>query len=150
MSETRPPRRMLRSVGAVLAGMVVGIALTLGVDELLHITGVFPPWGDPVGDKPLILATAYRIVFSIAGSYIIARLAPNRPMQHALVGGAIGFVVSIIGAVATWNGGPAFGPHWYPVALIITALPCAWVGGKLRVMQVQRPAQTSAGPAFPN
>jgi peptidoglycan/LPS O-acetylase OafA/YrhL len=150
MSETRPPRRMLRSVGAVLAGMIVGIALTLGLDELLHITGVFPPWGDPVGDKPLILATVYRIVFSIAGSYIIARLAPNRPMQHALVGGAIGFVVSIIGAVATWNSGPAFGPHWYPVALIITALPCAWVGGKLRVMQVQRPAQTSAGPAFPN
>ena len=150
MSETRPPRRMLRSVGAVLAGMVVGIALTLGVDELLHITGVFPPWGDPVGDKPLILATAYRLVFSIAGSYIIARLAPDQPMQHALVGGAIGFIVSIIGAVATWNSGPAFGPHWYPVALIITALPCAWVGGKLRVMQVQRPAQTSAGPAFPN
>jgi hypothetical protein len=141
---------MLRSVGAVLAGMIVGIALTLGLDELLHITGVFPPWGDPVGDKPLILAAAYRIVFSIAGSYIIARLAPDRPMQHAVVGGAIGFIVSIIGAVATWNGGPAFGPHWYPVALIITALPCAWFGGKLRVMQVQRPAQASAGPAFPN
>jgi peptidoglycan/LPS O-acetylase OafA/YrhL len=150
MSETRPPRRMLRSVGAVLAGMVVGIALTLGVDELLHITGVFPPWGDPVGDKPLILATAYRIVFSIAGSYIIARLAPNRPMQHALVGGAIGFVVSIIGAVATWNGGPAFGPHWYPVALIITALPCAWVGGKLRLMQLRLPAQASAGAVVSN
>ena len=31
---------------------------------------------------------------------------------------------------------PAFGPHWYPVALIVTAIPCAWLGGKLRVMQL--------------
>ena len=37
MSETYPPRRVIRSVGAVLAGMIVGIALTLGTDELLHI-----------------------------------------------------------------------------------------------------------------
>jgi hypothetical protein len=24
--------------------------------------------------------------------------------------------------------GPEFGPHWYPVSLIVTALPCAWLG----------------------
>ncbi len=41
-----------------------------------------------------------------------------------------------IGAVATRNAGPAFGPHWYPIALIVTALPTAWLGGKLRVMQL--------------
>ncbi len=148
MSETQPPRRMLRSIGAVLAGMLVGIVLTLGTDELLLLASVFPPWGQSVGDKPLILATAYRIVFSIAGSWIIARLAPDRPMQHALVGGVIGLIVSVIGAVATWNSGPAFGPHWYPLALIVTALPCAWAGGKLRVMQLRPPAQVGAGPAL--
>jgi hypothetical protein len=130
---------MLRSIGAVLAGMVVGIALTLGTDELLHIAGVFPPWGaSMVGyDKALLLATAYRIVFNIASSYIVARLAPDRPMLLALIGGAVGFVVSIVGAIATWNSGPAFGPHWYPVALIVTALPCAWIGGKLRLLQLR-------------
>jgi peptidoglycan/LPS O-acetylase OafA/YrhL len=149
MSETQPQRRVLRSIGAVLAGMVVGIALTLGTDELLHIVGVFPPWGQSmVGyDGALLLATAYRVVYAILGSYITARLAPNRPMQHALIGGAIGLVASIVGAVATWNGGPAFGPHWYPVALIFTALPCAWLGGKLRLMQLRQPARVSAGPA---
>jgi hypothetical protein len=52
-------------------------------------------------------------------------------MAHALAGGFIGLVVSTIGAFATWNRGPAFGPHWYPVALIILALPTAWLGGKL-------------------
>jgi hypothetical protein len=149
MGETNSLRRTLQSIGAVLVGMVVGIALTLGTDELLHVAGVFPPWGQSMTgyDGALLLATAYRVIYSIAGSYVIARLAPNRPMLHALVGGVIGLIVSVVGAVATWNGGPAFGPHWYPIALIVTALPCAWVGGKLRLMQLRQAAQVGAGPA---
>jgi hypothetical protein len=149
MGETNSQRRTLQSIGAVLAGMVVGIALTLGTDELLHVAGIFPPWGQSMTgyDGALLLATAYRVVYSIAGSYVIARLAPNRPMLHALVGGVIGLIVSVVGAVATWNGGPAFGPHWYPIALVVTALPCAWMGGKLRLMQLRQAAQVGAGPA---
>jgi hypothetical protein len=135
--ETRPPRRVLRSIGAVLAGMFVGIVLALGTDEVLHAVGVFPPWGQPVGDKPLLLATAYRIIYGIASCYIIARLAPDRPMQHALAGGVVGLIVSIVGTVVTWNAGPAFGPHWYPLALVATSLPTAWAGGKLRLMQLR-------------
>ena len=135
--ETRPPRRVLRSIGAVLAGMFVGIVLAIGTDEVLHAVGVFPPWGQPVGDKPLLLATAYRIIYGIASCYIIARLAPDRPMQHALAGGVVGLIVSIVGTVVTWNAGPAFGPHWYPLALVATALPTAWAGGKLRLMQLR-------------
>ena len=150
MSETKSSRHTLRSIGAVLAGMVVGIAITLGTDQLLHIAGVFPPWGQSmVGyDGALLLATAYRVVYAILGSYITARLAPNRPMLHALIGGVIGVIASTVGAVVTWNGGPAFGPHWYPIALIVTALPCAWVGGKLCLMQLRHLAGVGAGPAL--
>jgi hypothetical protein len=127
--------------------MAVGIVITLGTDQLLHIAGVFPPWGQSmVGfDGALMLATAYRVVSGVAGSYIIARLAPNRPMLHALIGGVIGLIVSVVGAVATWNGGPAFGPHWYPLALIVTALPSAWIGGKLRLAQLPSPAPAQVG-----
>lgn len=142
MSETQS-RHIARSIRAILAGFVFVFIITLGTDQLLHVTGVFPPWGaSMVGyDAALLLATAYRIVFGIAGSYITARLAPDRPMQHALLGGFIGLVLSIIGAAVTWNRGPAFGPHWYPLALVVTALPTAWVGGKLRLMQLrERPA----------
>jgi hypothetical protein len=84
----------------------------------------------------LLLATIYRTIYGILSTYITARLAPNRPMQHALAGGFIGFVVSMVGAAVTWNKGPAFGPHWYPVALVVLAMPMAWVGGKLRVIQL--------------
>ena len=138
IGETHPPRRFGRSIGALLAGMVVGIILTLGTDIVLHAIGVFPPWGQSmVGfDGPLLLATLYRTIYGVAGSYIIARLAPDRPMQHALVGGFVGLVVSIVGAAVTWNKGPAFGPHWYPLALVVLAMPQDWAGGKLRVMQL--------------
>jgi hypothetical protein len=118
--------------------MVVGIALSLGTDIVLHKVGVFPPWGESmVGfEGALLLATIYRTVYGVAASYIVARLAPDRPMGHALVGGALGLVVSIVGAAVTWNGGPAFGPHWYPLALVVLAMPQAWAGGKLRMMQL--------------
>jgi hypothetical protein len=117
--------------------MFVGIVLTLGTDIVLHAISVFPPWGaSMVGfNGPLLLATVYRTVYGVLGSYIIARFAPDRPMQHALVGGFVGLLVSTVGAVVTWNKGPAFGPHWYPLALIVLAMPQAWAGGRLYEMQ---------------
>jgi peptidoglycan/LPS O-acetylase OafA/YrhL len=93
------------------------------------MTGVYPPWGKNMSDGLFALATAYRLVFSVLGCYVIARLAPDRPMAHAMVGGAIGLVLCIAGAVSTWN--MDIGPHWYSVLLAVTALPCAWIGGKL-------------------
>jgi hypothetical protein len=129
--------RILKSIGAVLAGLLVGAVLSLGTDVVLHAARVFPPWDQPASDALLLLATAYRTIYSVAGSYITARLAPNRPMLHALVLGALGLAVSIVGAAVTWNKGPAFGPHWYPVALVVLAMPQCWVGGKLYEMQLR-------------
>ena len=151
MSETNPPRRIGKSITAVLVGMIVGIVATIVTDIVLHQIGVFPPWGASlVGyDGALGLATLYRAIYGIAASYIIARLAPDRPMQHALIGGLLGLVVGIVGAVVTWNKGPAFGPHWYPIALIVLAIPQAWVGGQLHAMQLrahqQHDGQTDTG-----
>jgi hypothetical protein len=138
ISEEGPQRRIGRSIVAVLAGMIVGIVLSLGTDLVLHMAHVFPPLGASMTgyDGPLLLATIYRTLYGVLSSYIAARLAPHRPMLHAIVLGALGFAVSILGAVVTWNKGPAFGPHWYPVALIVLALPTAWLGGKLRLAQV--------------
>jgi hypothetical protein len=135
MYETQSRRSIGRSVLAVLAGIAVGAALSIGTDSLMRAAGIFPKLGQQMSDGLFGLATAYRIVYGILGSYVIARLAPNRPMQHALIGGVLGLVVSIIGAVATWN--RDMGPHWYAIAIAVTALPCACAGGKLRVMQAR-------------
>jgi hypothetical protein len=41
VSETHRPRRMLRSIGAVLAGLLAIIILSSATDIALHATGVF-------------------------------------------------------------------------------------------------------------
>jgi surface polysaccharide O-acyltransferase-like enzyme len=142
VSETHRPRRILRSIGAVLAGLFVIIILSSATDMALHASGIFPPFGQPMADGLFLLATAYRIVYGVAGSYLAARLAPDRPMQHALALGVVGLAISIAGAAATWNAGPTFGPKWYPLAVIAIALPCAWAGGRLREMQVRARADS--------
>jgi len=134
---------MARSIAALFAGMAVGILLSLGTDVVLHAIGYFPPMGQPLSSGPLVVATAYRAVFGAVSSYIAERLAAYRPMMHAIVLGFVGLFVCIIGAVVTWNKGPAFGPHWYPVALVLLALPTAWLGGKLRESQLQAGSSAS-------
>jgi hypothetical protein len=130
-------KKTLKSIGAVLAGVLAGIVLSIGTDMALRAARVLPPLGQPAGDAPLLLATVYRTVYGVAGSYLTARLAPDRPMMHALVLGALGLAASIAGAAVTSNKGPAFGPHWYPLALIVLAMPQSWAGGRVREMQLR-------------
>ena len=123
--------RLVRSAGAILAGIAVSVTLELLTDLALHKAGLFPAPGQPAESGPLLAATIYRAIYGTIGAYITACLAPARPMLHALILGFLGFAVSIFGAAYTWNGGAEFGPHWYPVALVVLALPTAWLGGKL-------------------
>jgi hypothetical protein len=120
---------------ALLAGFVLVLILTLVTDVALQAAGVFSPRGQASSSGALILATVYRTLYGILGSYVTARLAPHHPMQHALLGGLIGFVLSAAGAVATWNHPETLGAHWYPLALVLLALPTAWVGGKIGTVQ---------------
>jgi hypothetical protein len=137
MNDTRAPRHLGRSIVAVLAGMLASIVVITLTDIVLHAAGVFAPWGQPNTAGPLLLAIAYRAFFGVAASYLTARIAPDRPLAHAMAGGLVGLVLGIVGAAVTWNRGPAFGPHWYPLALIIIALPCAWLGGTFCEMQLR-------------
>ena len=65
------------------------------------------------------------------GGWLTARLATADPMGHALKLGYVGTVLGLIGVVATWNAG--MGPRWYPIALMLLAIPQCWAGGKLFV-----------------
>ena len=119
-----------RSTGAVLAGLVAVVVLSLGTDQVMHVLNVYPPWGQPMRKPGLnLLALAYRCVYAVLGSYLAARLAPHHPMRHAMILGAVGFALSLAGAIATIP--MDLGPAWYPIALVVTALPCAWLGGLL-------------------
>src|SRR5262245_30835049 len=119
-----------RSVLAVIAGFVATAALSLGTDVVLHALHVFPPWGEPMSSGLFVLATIYRVAFTVLGGFITARIAPRKPMTHVLVLGIIGIAAATVGLAATWNRGPEFGPTWYAILLVVTALPCVWIGGQ--------------------
>jgi hypothetical protein len=123
-------RRPGRSVAAVLLGFGAVVVLSLGTDQILHVLAVYPPWGQPIHDAGLnLLALSYRTVYAVLGSYIAARLAPHHPMHHAVILGVVGLILSAVGAIATIP--LNLGPSWYPIALVLTAVPCAWLGGVL-------------------
>jgi len=135
MSEVPGQGSIGRSILSVVAGFIAVVVLSLGTDIMLHYVASFPKLGEVYSDSQFMWATIYRTIYGVVGSYITASLAPRRPMKHALIGGAVGLVLNLLGTVATWNHVPSLGPHWYPVSLMIGALPTAWLGGQIRVMQ---------------
>lgn len=122
-----------RSVWAVAAGVMVIVFVTTVVDILLHVFGVYPPMGQPMGDALSVLALSYRIVIGIGGAWLTARLAPRKPMKHALILGGVGSGLALIGLLVTWN--MDLGPKWYPISLVVLGIPQCWVGGRIRELQ---------------
>ena len=117
----------LKSIWAVFAGILVNVILSTATDFVLEKLGIFPP---PSGGLfitwMLALALAYRMVYTVLGGYVTAWAAPQNPMKHVWILGGIGIVLGSIGVVVGWN----LSQHWYPIALVITAIPCTWLGGK--------------------
>src|SRR5262249_27011146 len=85
MAAVREWPRGWRSAAALLPGFLAVVVLSLGTDQVLHALDVYPPWGEPMHSTSLnLLALTYRTVYAVVGSYVAARLAPDRPMAHAL------------------------------------------------------------------
>jgi hypothetical protein len=78
----------------------------------------------------VVTATIYRSIFTVGGGYITAALAPNPPMRYVMILGIIGLALGTLAAIVTIPMG--LGPAWYPIALAVLALPCVWLGGKLK------------------
>ena len=120
--------KTLKSIGAILAGMIAIFALSTLTDVVLEKSGLMKL---PFADNPLwlmILVTLYRNIYVLAGSYVTASLAPGEPMKHSIILASIGFILGIAGAVVMWH----VPPHWYPIALIILGWPSCWLGAKLK------------------
>lgn len=125
-----PPRRLGRSVLAVVAGLGVNVLLAMAADQAAYAAGLFPQPPEVTYETvPYVIATAYRAAFGIAGAWLTARLAPGAAMRHALILGGIGVLLCTAGLVASFT--MKLGPVWYPLALLLITLPCAWLGGRL-------------------
>ena len=131
MADQQKRAHALRSVLAVFAGLVTVFVTSTAADAICHGTGIFPPPGTAMSSVLWLLATTYRAAFGVLGGYVTARLAPGRPLAHALALGWIGVTLSLAGTISTWSMGPEFGPKWYPISLVVIALPASWAGAML-------------------
>ena len=119
----------MRSIGAVAVGFLFIAVLSFGSDILLRVT--FPDDVNVpvriVSFRVLLLSLISAAVYAIVGCYLTARLAPARPMWHALVLGALVLVFTVINADVLWM----LAAMWYRLASLLIVFPCAWVGGWL-------------------
>jgi hypothetical protein len=136
---------MLRSIAAVAIGFVFIGALAVGADMVLKsvLPGAFDAAGRVDEVPVLLLIMGYVGLFAVTGCYLAARLAPGRPMLHALVLGALGLVFNVAGTVAMWHTAPA----WFHVVSLLLVMPYAWAGGRLREVELERRGLVAAVPA---
>lgn len=121
-------RNLWKSVLAVFVGFLVAAVASALADFTMGSIGLMefenfknsPTWVEAI-------VVVYRFLFNTIGSYTTAKLAPTRPMRLVMIGGTIGFVLSIIGAASMWEKAAP----WYSIAIIVIALPAAYIGGTL-------------------
>lgn len=127
---------MLRSIGAVVVGFLVIGALAGGTTAALPglLPAMFGPGGRVDSVALLLAMQAYVVLFATFGCWLTARLAPSRPMLHALVLGGLGLAFNVWGSVASWD----LYPTWYHALGLSLTLPAAWLGGWIRERQRAR------------
>lgn len=120
---------ILKSIGAVVAGFLTVAVLSVGTDTVLEKAGILPVQSMGLFITwMLVMAFAYRAVYTVLGGYVTAWLAPSAPMKHVWVLAALGQLGGIAGVFAGWN----LSQHWYPIAIALTAIPLVWLGGWLK------------------
>lgn len=122
---------ILKGIGAILAGIIFIVVTHTATDFVLQKLGIFtPPDQGFFTTWMVVTATIYRSIYTVGGGYLTAALAPDSPMRYVMILGLIGLAISTLAAIATIP--MKLGPAWYPIALAVLALPCVWLGGKLR------------------
>lgn len=135
---------VLKNLGAVLLGLVAGLAVNMGL-VILNTKVLFPlPPGadmqDPVAFKAYLATlpvTAFVVVLfahlgqSFVGAWVAARVSASKPMALALVVGVLSLAAGI--ANATQVPLPTWMSIEFPLYLVV-----AWVAGALEVRRRAR------------
>ena len=129
---------ILKNIGAVVAGLVVGSIVNMGI-VMLSGSVIAPPEGGDITTMEGLKATMHlfepkhfifpflaHAIGTLVGAYVAAKLAATRNMTMALIIGVFFFIggsinVSMLG-----------GPLWFTVLdLALAYIPMAYLGGKL-------------------
>jgi hypothetical protein len=125
---------MIRSIVAIVVGFLLIGALATGTETLVRdaVPTAFDAAGRTDSVALLLFTIVYVGVYAVAGCYLAARLAPDRPMRHAMILGVLGLAFNVVGTSATWDTAPV----WYHAVALALVLPFAWLGGWIRERQL--------------
>lgn len=132
---------MARSILAVVSGFLFIALLSIATDFAIQaaMPDLFKPDGSTTSMPVLILTIGYVGLYATVGCYMAARMAPGRPMRHALVLGVLGLAFNVIGSWFRWN----MAPVWYHVVSLSLVMFWAWIGGRMREQELAGAAPTS-------
>ena len=121
--------KALRSVLAVVAGFCVIGALAFGTGKIFQSMSPaqFDASGIPTTTVMMIVQLLYVGVIATFGCWLAGRLAPSRPMAHALAVGVLGLALNIPSAIMLRD----THPMWYIATGVLTTVLWAWLGGRL-------------------
>jgi hypothetical protein len=128
---------MLKSVGAVLAGIVVSQLVILLTEYLGSV--LFPPpagvdltnpaamraFVEQLPAMALVLVLAGWAVGSFIGGWLTARLAPGAPIVHALIVGCLGTAAAVVNVMTIPH------PAWFSVLGPLLFIPAALLGASM-------------------
>src|SRR6476660_3595987 len=128
---------MIRSILAVIAGLVIGAIVNLSLISVGHIV-IAPPLGfdlstlDGVkaampffGPEQFIFPFLAHAGGSLVGATVAAFISVNAEFIIAMIIG----VITLIGGITAVIMFPA--PVWYDVIDLLSYIPAAWVGAKI-------------------
>ncbi len=129
---------MIRNILAVIAGLVVGSIVNMGLIALGHVI-IAPPAGTDLstlegvkaamplfGPEQFIFPFLAHAGGALVGGFVAALISIN----HKLAVGMVIGVITLIGGIAAVIMFPA--PVWYDVIdLLFAYIPMAWLGARL-------------------
>lgn len=121
-----PPPQPWWRVLAAGVGVIAALGLPIIIDQFFHAMTVYPPTrAEIVSQSDHVLAFSYRFLAAVFGAFLAARLGPPDMGRTVL---AVGLFVLLANAVGVIYIRPE-GPAWHLIAMVILALPAAYLGG---------------------
>src|SRR5690349_1671498 len=125
----------VQSIIAVVVGFVVTGALIFGTTAAATaaMPGAFDARQAPTTTGMLLFMHVYVAIYATLGCWLAARLAPSRPMLHAMIVGALGVAVNAANA-NIWD----LYPWWSNVISLASPIILARIAGTIREGQIAR------------
>jgi hypothetical protein len=135
---------VIRNILAVIAGLIIGILVNMGL-IVIGSSVISPPPGVDTMDMESVKASMHlfepkhfiipflaHALGTFVGAYMASFLAASHKMKFALLVGAFFLLGGIVASLTI----PA--PTWFVLLdLVVAYIPMAWLGGKLNEKKVQ-------------